>query len=453
MVIFIKTKITMNKKLLLSISLILWSCFSIAQYSEKCATPHVYSEHIKNQQVKQNYLAAEIAAKNWLNNPINKSSALAKNQNTIITIPVVVHVVYKNAAQNIPDTQIVRQIQILNECYRLQNPNFSSIRSIFDTIGADIEIQFCLANIDPNGNPTTGIIRKSAPSNAAFDPIFNFDKVKSSATNGDDAWPHDKYLNIWVCDMSFFGTPFVLGYATFPGGQANLDGVVIQSEYFGFGTAAAPNNLGRTAVHEVGHWFGMRHIWADDDGQGSTAATQCDSTDFVDDTPNAAAKSQSDCNLTINSCSNESPYWGTIDPPDMVENYMDYSADACMALFTKGQKARMYSFLNTDPARSAIRTSPAGCSTTSIKHVLNNFSSFVNVFPNPSTDIINIHITQYPVADLKCDIYNNHGQLVKQLNNLDFRNSINVSELANGIYVLKIYNSEVSATKKITICN
>jgi hypothetical protein len=161
-------------------------------------------------------------------------------------------------------------------------------------------LQFCLAATDPQGNPTTGIIRKSAPSSAAFDPLTAYDKVKSSATDGDDPWPNGQYLNIWVCDMSVFGFTFVLGYATFPGESPALDGVVIQSEYFGYGTAAAPNNLGSTTIHEVGHYMGMRHIWADDDS-GSTG--QCDSTDFVDDTPNQAAKSASDCNLTINSCS------------------------------------------------------------------------------------------------------------------------------------------------------
>lgn len=356
--------------------------------------------------------------------------------------------VYKNTVQNIPDTQIVRQIQLLNESYRLQNSNFPTGRAIFDSIGADIEIQFCLAATDPQGNPTTGIIRKSAPSNVGFDPILNMDKVKSSTTNGDDPWPNDKYLNIWVCDMSLFGQAFVLGYATFPGESPALDGVVIQSEYFGYGTAAAPNNLGKTTIHEVGHYFGMRHIWADDDGQ---ATGQCDSTDFVDDTPNQAAKSQSDCNLSINSCANEAPYWGTIDPQDMVENYMDYSADACMAMFTKGQKARMYSFLNTDPARMAIKTSPAGCNTVGIKELYSNFNDYLFVYPNPTSDILHINITKLSPSDLKCDIYNSNGQIVKSLNQLDFQNTVNLSDLASGIYVVKVFNSEVSGIKKITV--
>jgi hypothetical protein len=438
----------MQKRLFSILCCLSISGLAISQTMNKCATMPVYDAHTQNTSAKTNFLNVDLAAKNWLANPLNKAKFQNKT-NAIITIPVVVHVVYKNAIQNIPDTQIVRQIQILNECFSLQNPSYSNTRAIFDTIGADTELRFCLAATDPLGNPTTGIIRKSAPTNAGFDPIFNMDKVKSSATNGDDPWPNDTYLNIWVCDMSLFGTAFVLGYATFPGEVAALDGVVIQSEYFGYGTAAAPNNLARTTVHEVGHFFGMRHIWADDDG--GAVNLQCDSTDFVDDTPNQGAKSQSDCNLTINSCSTEAPYWGSVDPPDMVENYMDYSADGCMTLFTKGQKARMYSYLNTTPARVAIKTSTASCSNVGINEIKSNFGDYVYVYPNPTTDILNINISKITPANLTCEIYNCNGQLVKTVQRLEFQNTFNLSDLANGIYVVKIFNSEVNAIKKVTI--
>lgn len=436
------------KKQLLTLGLSFFTiALSYGQTADKCATMPVYRQHMQNPAIKSSLINAETVARNWMSNPVNKANA-EKKQSTVIMIPVVVHVVYKNAIQNIPDTQIVRQIQILNECFRLQNPNFSATIPMFDTIGADVEIQFCLAGTDPQGNPTTGIIRKSAPSSAGFDPIFNMDKIKSSATNGDDPWPNDKYLNIWVGDMSLFGTAFVLGYATFPGESPALDGVVIQSEYFGYGTAAAPNNLGRTTVHEVGHFFGMRHIWADDDS-GSTG--QCDSTDFVDDTPNQGAKSQSDCNLATNSCSNEAAYWGGIDPPDMVENYMDYSADACMSMFTKGQKVRMYSFIYTDAARNSLSTSTAGCNNVSMKELYSNFSDYLFVYPNPTADLLHINITKVTPSDLKCEIYGVNGQIVKSINHLDFQNTVDLSGLSNGIYVVKVYNSEVNAIKKITV--
>lgn len=436
------------KLTLLTLSLAAFTFISAqAQTTDKCATMQVFNQHQQDAVVKANYVQAEQLAKNWLANPANQSQ-VSKQQNVVITIPVVVHVVYKTAIQNIPDTQIVRQIQILNECFRKQNSNYNTTRPIFDTLGADIEIQFCLANTDPQGNPTTGIVRKSAPTSAAFDPLFNMDKVKSTATNGDDAWPNTSYLNIWVCDMSIFGSAFVLGYATFPGGPANLDGVVIQSEYFGKYTAPAPNNLGRTTVHEVGHWFGMRHIWADDDSQTST---QCDSSDFVNDTPNQGAKSQSDCNKSLTTCPIEAAYWGAINPPDMVENYMDYSADGCMTLFTKGQKARMYSFLNTDPARIAIKTSTAGCAPVGVKELYENFSNYISVFPNPASTTINISIKELTPSDLICEIYNQNGQLVKRITKIQFQNTIQVADLANGMYLIKLFNSEASASKKVLI--
>ncbi|MCC6181404.1 MAG: T9SS type A sorting domain-containing protein [Bacteroidia bacterium] len=438
----------MIKKLLFSATFM--SAFLIlkAQNIDKCATMPAYHLQLQNAQSKSMLVQADLLAKNWLANPINKANAL-KQQNTVITIPVVVHVVYKNTVQNIPDTQIVRQISILNECYRKLNSNYAHVRSEFDSLGADIEIQFCLAATDPLGNPTTGIVRKSAPSNAGFDPILNMDKVKSSSTNGDDPWPNDKYLNIWVCDMSIFGNVFVLGYATFPGTSPALDGVVIQSEYFGYGVGAvATSNLGKTAVHEIGHFFGMRHIWADDD---SGSSGQCDSTDFVDDTPNQAAKSQTDCNFTINSCSNESSFWGTIDPPDMVENYMDYSSDSCMAMFTKGQKARMYSYINTDPARISLAASPVGCSTVGLPEIKNNFSDYVFVYPNPAGETFYLNLTKVIPQNLVCDIYNSNGQLVSTLSQLDFQNTIKTSNLSNGLYLVKVYNSEMSTVKKITI--
>ncbi len=436
------------KKHLLLFGLPLFFSTVLAQTTDKCATMHAFNQYQQNASVKADYINAEQMAKNWLTNPANKA-LINKQQTAIINIPVVVHVVYKNTIQNIPDTQIVRQIQILNECFRKQNPNYSTTRPIFDTLGADIEIQFCLAGTDPSGNPTTGIIRKSAPTSASFDPIFNMDKVKSSATDGDDAWPNDKYLNIWVCDMSIFSTVIVLGYSTFPGGPANLDGCVIQSEYFGKYTAPAPNNLGRTVVHEVGHWFGMRHIWADDDG--GAAALNCDSTDFVDDTPNQAAKSNSDCNKSLTTCTVEAAYWGALNPPDMVENYMDYSSDACMTMFTKGQKARMYSFLNTDPARIAIKTSTVGCSSVGLNELQTNFSDNISVFPNPANDIVQLNISAIYSNNLLCEIYNQFGQIVFATKNLQFKNTFDISHLSNGIYVVKVYNAGLTATKKIVV--
>jgi hypothetical protein len=155
--------------------------------------------------------------------------------------------------------------------------------------------------------------------------------------------------------------------------------------------------------------------------------------------------------LTVNSCSSESALWGTNDPPDMVENYMDYSSDACMTMFTKGQKARMYSYLNTDAARIAIKTSNVGCSTVGIKDLSRYFSESVYVYPNPAQDIIYLNITNFTALNLKAEIFNQNGQLVKRMDYLDFQNTIDVSNLSSGIYSVKIFNSDVNTFKKIVI--
>ncbi|HEY1038324.1 MAG TPA: M43 family zinc metalloprotease [Bacteroidia bacterium] len=406
----------------------------------KCYTDqanHVYeSTHTNQRSIKQQQ---ELAVKNWIE--ANKSTL--NTQGGVITIPVVFHVVYKNAAQNIADSNIFRQLTTLNECYRKQNSNFSQTRPIFDSIAADVQIEFCLAQLDPNGNATSGITRTSAPSNAAFDPLFNMDKVKSSTTNGVDPWPTDEYLNIWVCDMSLFNIPFVLGYATFPGSDPTLDGVVIQYNFIGHQDNGTTNNLGKTTVHEVGHWLGMRHIW----GDGQQSSTLCDSTDYVDDTPNADTASQQTC-LIKNSCSNESPYWNNagIDPPDMIENYMDYSYDDCMTMFTNGQKLRMHGFLNT--VRSSLISSPAGCNSIGIhEHTFEPVLSFVA--PNPASGFIQFNFKKKENYTIQfTDIL---GKSIKTINAEEMLNRIDISNLESGIvfYTIFLNGQTVDAGKFI----
>ncbi|WP_197036159.1 zinc metalloprotease [Fischerella sp. PCC 9605] len=194
----------------------------------------------------------------------------------VITIPVVVHVVYNIDIQNISDAQIESQIRILNEDFRMKNADISSVPQPFKDFVADPKIEFQLAVRDPDGKPTNGITR-TFTRERAFNP--DEDNVKFNSTGGKDAWPTDKYLNMWVCNLS----NSILGYAQFPGGPAETDGVVILYTAFGdIGTATEPFNKGRTATHEVGHWLNLRHIWGDD-WPGS-----CIGSDEIDDTPNQA---------------------------------------------------------------------------------------------------------------------------------------------------------------------
>ncbi|MCS7297602.1 MAG: CUB domain-containing protein [Bacteroidia bacterium] len=258
-----------------------------------------------------------------------------RTQNVIV-IPVVVHVVYRTAAENISDAQILSQIEVLNEDFRRQNADRVNTPSLFANVAADAEIQFCLATRDPQGNPTTGITRTQT-NKTAFS-IYS-DDVKFSNLGGRDAWPTDQYLNIWVCRLS----GGILGYAQLPGGgPSETDGVVVDFRYFGRGgSAQAPYNKGRTATHEVGHWLNLRHIWGD---------AQC-GDDYVNDTPPQAEAHYGCPSFPSPSCGNTS---------DMFMNYMDYTDDACMNLFTHGQRNRMRALFSLTGYRRGLLTS-LGC--------------------------------------------------------------------------------------------
>ena len=232
----------------------------------------------------------------------------------VVTIPVVVHVIYKTNSENISDAQVLSQIDVLNEDFRRTNSDADNMWSQ----AADSEIQFCMATIDPSGNATNGITRKSTTKKS----FRTNDDMKKSAKGGVDPWNTSNYLNIWVCNLS----NNILGYAQFPGGSSATDGVVVLYSAFGrVGTLSANFNLGRTTTHEVGHWLNLRHIW----GDGG-----CSVDDFVSDTP-ASDGANYGCASSHVSCSSL----------DMVQNYMDYSDDACMNLFTAGQAARMQAVL------------------------------------------------------------------------------------------------------------
>ena len=259
---------------------------------------------------------------------MNIENSGVREVNGVVNIPVVVHVIYNNSTENISDAQVLSQIDVLNEDFRRTNSDADDTWSQ----ATDSEIEFCMATSDPFGNATTGIVRTSTSVSA----FGTNDQMKFSSSGGADAWPTSDYLNIWVCDIS----GGILGYAQFPGGAASTDGIVIDYQYFGtVGTASAPFDLGRTATHEVGHWLNLRHIW----GDGS-----CSVDDFVSDTPTSNAANYG-CDVGSSAC-------GSV---DMVQNYMDYSDDACMNLYTVGQRNRMRALFESGGYRSSLLNSSA----------------------------------------------------------------------------------------------
>lgn len=225
-----------------------------------------------------------------------------------ILIPVVVNVLYRTSAENVSDAQIQSQINVLNADYNGTNSEFSTVPTLFSGVKSSVGVHFVLKSVTRKSTTKTSWSTNDA--------------MKKSAQGGINPTTPDSVLNIWVVGAMTGG---VIGYAQFPGGSSATDGVVIAYDCFGnTGTATSPFNLGRTATHEIGHYLNLRHIWGD---------ATC-GTDYVDDTPahNAA-------NYGCPTYPHYSTCSGT--PVEMTMNYMDYSDDACMYMFTAGQKSRM----------------------------------------------------------------------------------------------------------------
>jgi len=286
----------------------------------------------------------------------SSANAGSRSENEVITIPVVIHVIHEGepigSGTNLPVEQIISQIDVLNEDFRRLNDDRINTPALFEPVAADIEVNFVLAVRDPEGLPTNGIVRTNGGQNV-WQLTDNY-RLKNLSY-----WPSEDYLNIWVADLN----DNYLGYAQFPvsplagldiaSENAFTDGVIVDYRAFGsidkYPDANLINDysLGRTTSHEVGHFFGLRHIW----GDGG-----CSVDDFCEDTPDQGSPNT---NVNVpctfpgpNSCNS-----GAGDLPDMFQNYMDYTADACMNLFTLDQRARMRAVLDGSPRRASLKNS------------------------------------------------------------------------------------------------
>ena len=253
-----------------------------------------------------------------------------------ITIPVVVHVVFRTDDENISDVQIKSQIEVLNKDFTATNSDLNKVPPPFKEMIGNSEIKFELATRDSQGNATNGITRTQTQKLS-----FSYDDgVKSAAGGGIEPWATKEYLNIWVCTLG----DSLLGYAQFPGGPPQTDGVVILNTAFGTtGSAAAPFHKGRTATHEIGHYLNLSHIW----GEGRFPT--CDDSDYLDDTPNQFAPNTGKPTFPQISCDGS-------EHGDMFMNYMDYVDDEAMFMFTAGQVSRMRAALAE--ARRDLGASP-----------------------------------------------------------------------------------------------
>jgi len=238
-----------------------------------------------------------------------------------IEIPVVINVLYRTAAENISATQIQSQIDVLNQDFNASNSDYNSVPALFSGVKANVGITFVLDQV----------IRKSTTKTS----WGTTDAMKKTSNGGLAATSPTTKLNLWVCTIG----GGILGYAQFPGGSSSTDGVAIDSKYFGLsGSANAPYNIGRTATHEVGHWMNLRHIWGD---------ATCGS-DLVSDTP-----THNDANYGVPAYPHYSTCSGT--PVEMTMNYMDYTDDNGMYMFSTGQKSRMSAIFLAGGSRASFR--------------------------------------------------------------------------------------------------
>ncbi|RMF01081.1 MAG: T9SS C-terminal target domain-containing protein [Bacteroidetes bacterium] len=386
--------------------------------------------------------------------PFERVRAGAEARNlTVYTIPVVVHIVYQNQEQNLPDSLIAGVLDVLNQDYRRLNLDAELVREAFTDVVGDPHIEFELAGVERVESTASfqlDLLRGSLP-----------DNVKQTATGGSDAWDTEHYLNIWVCNIEGGA---LLGYAYPPANLANwpaganapepaLDGVVIHHEVFRrTGTYTARGFLGldettiqlrgRTITHEVGHYLGLRHIW----GDGPLAIfgfPDCSADDGVEDTPNQGLNSQFQCDATLNTCTDAGN-----DLPDMFENFMDYSQEDCLNSFTNGQIAIMRSVLENE--RSGLIQ---GLS--SIDGPPQSLASW-QVFPNPTRDRLQVRTTAkagFAKQAFRLELLTSTGQVLQQWPQQSHHTTIELSlaDIPAGFYHLRFVDASGQQHKAVLV--
>lgn len=391
---------------------------SVLFSQNSCATTEYYQNALKaDPTLAGRAMQTRSAASTIHLDQITTNGSVSNAALPIIKIPVVVHVLYATEAQNISDEQIKSQIEVLNKAFRHQHSDTNKVQALFKSLAADTYIEFELATTTPKGYATTGITRKKTNIS-----MFGMDdKIKYSSQGGEDGWDSEHYLNIWVAPL----VGGVNGYSSVIGGDKIKDGVVLNVTAFGVGgTAAAPTNKGRTAVHEVGHWLGLKHIWGE---------YYC-GTDEVDDTPQQAAATRGCASGTVtNTCNG-------VTNAIMYNNYMDLTYDDCTNMFTVGQRTKMRALFAEGGVRNKLLQSTALSGSTTIEPVQTvSLTSSVKLYPNPTKSQLTIDATGFDFTSAAtASIYNQMGQLVQQVLVTSQITRINLVATKPGMYFLRI---------------
>jgi hypothetical protein len=359
-----------------------------------------------------------------------KKQSPNKIQNTVLVVPVVFHVLYENQNQNIPDSKIQLQLDILNKDYRKRNTDTLSTPSAFKSLAADLQIEFCLAKRDPHGNPTNGIERRLV----SINEIGSTQSFCDSLQGGLYIWDRDSYLNIWVCEIEAIGA--TLGYCSVPSFNppAKSDGVVIDYRYIG-SSSNIHYNKGRTATHEIGHWFDLQHIWGDDFGL-------CSIDDGIADTPPQTLEHYGvPVFPSLDSCS-------PIFPGTMFMNFLDYTDDVAMNIFTQGQKQHVWAALQTSLRDSLFHS--LGCQPVGIEEEKSDFKMHLSA--NPCKDYLTIKLMSSKTGDYNFDLIDVVGNIIysAHFKGVDsFDEKLDLTKLAAGLYFIKLTSKDRSICEKI----